>query len=121
MTLRRYQYFLLLLLAALATSSSAFAAQIFPVKPVYIVVPFAAGGILDSLTRLVAEQLQAKWQQPVIVENRVGASGNVGTAYVGQSDATGYTLLASPPPPLAVNQFLFKSLTFKPSDFAIAT
>jgi len=121
MALRRYQYSLPLLLAALATSPSAVSAQIFPAKPVYIVVPFAAGGVLDSLTRLVAEQLQAKWQQAVIVENRVGASGNVGAAYVGQSEANGYTLLASPPPPLAVNQFLFRSLTFKPSDFAIAT
>ena len=110
----------LLLLAALATNPSAVSAEAFPTKPVYIVVPFAAGGILDSLTRLVAEQLQAKWQQAVIIENRVGASGNVGAAYVGQSEANGHTLLASPPPPLAVNQFLFKSLTFKPSDFAIA-
>lgn len=122
MTLRRYQYSLapLLLLAALTTNPSVVSAQAFPTKPVYIVVPFAAGGVLDSLTRLIAEQLQAKWKQAVIVENRVGASGNVGTAYVGQSEANGYTLLASPPPPLAVNQFLFKSLTFKPSDFAIS-
>ncbi|WP_334431714.1 Bug family tripartite tricarboxylate transporter substrate binding protein [Bradyrhizobium sp. AZCC 1610] len=96
-------------------------AQAFPAQPVYIVVPFAAGGVLDSLTRLIAEQLQAKWRQAVIVENRVGTSGNVGAAYVGQSRADGYTLLASPPPPLAVNQFLFRSLTFKPSDFAVAT
>ena len=110
MTLRRYQYSLLLLLAALATNWPAFSAQAFPTKPVYIVVPFSAGGVLDSLTRLVAEQLQAKWQQAVIVENRVGASGNVGAAYVGQSEANGYTLLASPPPPLAVNQFLFRSV-----------
>lgn len=121
MALRRYQYSWLLLLAALATNPSAVSAEAFPTKPVYIVVPFAAGGVLDSLTRLVAEQLQAKWQQAVIIENRVGASGNVGAAYVSQSEANGYTLLASPPPPLALNQFLFKSLTFKPSDFAIAT
>ncbi len=120
MALRGYQYPLLLLLAAIATNPSTVSAEAFPTKPVYIVVPFAAGGILDSLTRLVAEQLQAKWQQAVIIENRVGASGNVGAAYVGQSEANGHVLLASPPPPLAVNQFLFKSLTFKPSDFAIA-
>ena len=120
MALRKYQYSWLLMLAALATSPSAVSAEAFPTKPVYIVVPFAAGGILDSLTRLVAEQLQTKWQQAVIIENRVGASGNVGAAYVGQSEANGHILLASPPPPLAVNQFLFKSLTFKPSDFVIA-
>src|SRR5260221_7878735 len=121
---RRYRYLLALsslLGIAVSLTSSAVSAQAFPAKPVYIVVPFAAGGVVDSLTRLIAEQLQAKWRQPVIVENRVGASGNVGTAYVGQSQPDGYTLLASPPPPLALNQFLFKSLTFKPSDFAIAT
>ena len=121
---RGQRYFLVLLSllgVALSASPCAVSAPAFPAKPVYIVVPFAAGGVLDSLTRLIAEQLQAKWRQTVIVENRVGASGNVGAAYVGQSEADGYTLLASPPPPLAVNQFLFRSLTFKPSDFAIAT
>jgi hypothetical protein len=69
MALRRHQYSWLLLLAALATNPSAVSAEAFPTKPVYIVVPFAAGGVLDSLTRLVAEQLQAKWQQAVIIEN----------------------------------------------------
>jgi tripartite-type tricarboxylate transporter receptor subunit TctC len=121
---RRRRYFpvlLSLLGVALFANPCAVSAQVFPAKPVYIVVPFAAGGVLDSLTRLIAEQLQAKWRQAVIVENRVGASGNVGAAYVGQSRADGYTLLASPPPPLAVNQFLFRSLTYKPSDFAVVT
>jgi tripartite-type tricarboxylate transporter receptor subunit TctC len=120
---RRHRYFpvlISLLGVALSVNPCAVSAQAFPAKPVYIVVPFAAGGVLDSLTRLLAEQLQAKWRQTVIVENRVGASGNVGAAYVGRSSADGYTLLASPPPPLAVNQFLFRSLTFKPSDFAVA-
>lgn len=120
MTLYRFQCCLLLLLASLATNSSAVSDQIFPTKPVYVVVPFAAGGALDSVTRLVAEQLQIKWQQPVIVENRVGASGNVGTAYVAQSEANGYTLLASPPT-LVINQFLFKSTTFKLSDLVLAS
>jgi len=117
----RFALVLLSLLGVVLSPSPCASAQAFPVKPVYIVVPFAAGGILDSLTRLIAEQLQVKWRQAVIVENRVGASGNVGAAHVGQSEADGYTLLASPPPPLVLNQFLFKSLTFKPSDFAIAT
>jgi tripartite-type tricarboxylate transporter receptor subunit TctC len=122
MMLRGYRWLpaLFILFVSLCTNLPAASAQSFPTKSVYIIVPFAAGGIVDSLTRLIAQQLQAKWRQPVIVENRVGASGNVGTAYVGQSEADGYTLLVSPPPPLAVNQFLFKSLTFKPSDFAIA-
>src|ERR1700754_3902776 len=98
MALRRFRYLLPVLLAVLVENSSAFSGQAFPTKPVYIVVPFAAGGVLDSLTRLIAEQLQEKWQQAVIIENRVGASGNVGAAYVGQSEANGHILLASPPP-----------------------
>jgi tripartite-type tricarboxylate transporter receptor subunit TctC len=93
-------------------------AQSFPTKAVRIVVPFAAGGALDSVVRVIAEQLQARWGHPVIVENRVGASGNVGADYVAHAEANGHTLLASPPPPLAINQFLFRSLTFKPADFA---
>jgi tripartite-type tricarboxylate transporter receptor subunit TctC len=92
-------------------------AQTFPTKAVHIVVPFAAGGALDSVTRTIAEQLQAKWGHPVIVENRAGASGNVGANYVAHTEPDGHTLMASPPPPMAVNQFLFKSLTFKPSEF----
>jgi tripartite-type tricarboxylate transporter receptor subunit TctC len=121
MTLCLYRslFALLSLLAAPVGSSPAVADQVFPTKPVYIVVPFAAGGVLDSLTRLVAEQLQVRWQQAVIVENRAGASGNMGAAYVSQSEPNGYTLLATPPP-FIVNQFLFKSLNFKPSDFTMA-
>jgi len=99
---------------AVATPASA---QTFPTKAVHIVVPFAAGGALDAVTRAIAEQLQARWGYPVIVENRTGASGNVGADYVAHAEADGHTLMASPPPPLAVNQFLFRSLTFKPSEF----
>ena len=80
-------------------------AQAFPTKPVRIVVPFAAGGSLDSVMRVIAEQLQARWGYPVIVENRTGASGNVGADYVAHAEADGHTLLASPPPPLAIINF----------------
>jgi len=105
-------------LQALCAVAGSALAQAFPTKTVRIVVPFAAGGALDSVVRVLAEQLQVRWGYPVIVENRAGASGNVGADHVAHAEADGHTLLASPPPPLAVNQFLFKSLTFKPSDFA---
>jgi tripartite-type tricarboxylate transporter receptor subunit TctC len=96
-------------------------AQAFPGKPVRIVVPFAAGTAPDLIARLLSEHLQPRWQQPVVIENRPGASGNVAAEYVARSPADGYTLLASPPPPLSINRFLFKSLPFKPSDLTIVT
>jgi tripartite-type tricarboxylate transporter receptor subunit TctC len=112
-------WFLTILLLAAADGHAN--AQTFPTKAVHIVVPFAAGGALDSLTRVLAEELQGQWRQAVVVENRVGASGNIGTESVAHSDADGHTLLASPPPPLALNQFLFKTLPFRPADFSIIT
>jgi tripartite-type tricarboxylate transporter receptor subunit TctC len=101
-------------------STEAFA-QTYPSKPVRVLVPFAPGAVADLLARLLAEQLQVRWQQPVVVENKAGASGNIGTTVVARAPADGYTLLVSPPPPLAINQFLFKALSFKPSDLTIVS
>jgi tripartite-type tricarboxylate transporter receptor subunit TctC len=117
---------LLAFLVAISSSaplvvSTIAAAQTFPAKPVHIVVPFAAGTAPDLIARLIAEHLRPHWQQPIVVENRGGASGNIAAAHVARSPADGHTLLASPPPPLSINRFLFKSLPFKPSDLAIVT
>src|SRR5207253_1062347 len=73
----------------------------FPNKLVKIIVPFPAGGTADVLPRVVAEPLTARWGQSVIVENRAGAGGNIGAEVVAKSEPDGYTLLASPPGPLA--------------------
>jgi len=97
------------------------AAETFPSKTVRFVVPFAAGTAPDLIARLLAEHLQPKWQQTIVVENRVGASGNVAAEHAARSPADGHTLLVSPPPPLAINRFLFKSSSFKPSDLTIVT
>lgn len=97
------------------------AAQDFPSRPVHIIVPFAPGTAADLIARLVADGLQSKWQQTVVVENRAGASGNIGAEYVVRSAADGYTLMVSPPPPFSINRSLFKALPFKPSDLAIIT
>ena len=104
-----------------AAGPSIAAAELFPSKTVRIVVPFAAGTAPDLIARLLAEHLQPKWQQTIVVENRVGASGNVAAEHAARSPADGHTLLVSPPPPLAINRFLFKSLSFKPSDLTIVT
>jgi len=105
----------------LAAGPAIAAAETFPSKTVRIVVPFAAGTAPDLIARLLAEHLQPRWQQTIVVENRVGASGNVAAEHVARSPADGHTLFVSPPPPLAINRFLFKSLSFKPSDLSIVT
>ena len=93
----------------------------FPEKLVRIVVPFPPGGGPDVFSRLVAEKLAAKWNQPVIVENRPGAGGNVGAALVAHAEPDGYTLLSSPPGPIAINGSLFKSLSYDPARWSPVT
>src|SRR5689334_8533339 len=87
-------------------------AQDYPAKPVRIVVPYPAGGVADLLPRTVGAKLAEKWKQPVVVENKPGASGNIGMAEVARADPDGYTLALAPTGNLTVNQFLFKDLPF---------
>ncbi len=105
-------------LAALALTGAASAqdgATDFPTKPIRIVVAVPAGGGVDTIARVLAERLQSRLGQPVIVENRAGAGGNIGAAAVASSPADGYTLLASPPAPLTVNAVLYKKLAYDPA------
>lgn len=83
-----------------------------PAKPLKLIVPFPAGGTADVLPRLLAEKMRADFPAGIVVENRVGAGGNIGAEFVARSDADGTTLLASPPGPIAINQHLYKSLNF---------
>src|SRR3954470_12473701 len=92
-------------------------AQHYPDRPVKIVVPFAAGGTADAVPRLMGDWLSRKWGQPVIIENRTGAAGNIGAEFVYRSAPDGYTLLSSPPPPLVINQNLYPKLGFDPARF----
>ena len=95
------------------------AAQPFPAKPVRIIVPQTPGGASDLLARVVGQKLSERWGQPVVVENRAGAGGNVGTDYVAKSPADGYTLLMSYVGTQAINGSVYKSLTYEPfKDFA---
>jgi len=90
-------------------------ASAYPDHTVRIVVPFPAGGTADILPRIVADKLRQRWNQSIVVENRAGAGGNVGASIVAAADPDGYTLLASPPGPIAINQMLYKSLSYDPS------
>jgi len=106
-----------LLFAAAVMLATAVHAQEWPGKPVRIVVPFPAGGSADLMPRIVAEKLAEKWGQPVIVDNRPGAAGNIGADAVFRADADGYTLMSSPPPPLVINKLLYPKLTYDPAQF----
>ena len=89
----------------------------FPTRPVKLLVPYPGGGSNDVLARIVADKLQAKWGQAIVIENRTGAGGNIAAAYVAQAEPDGYTLLVSASPPLAINQSLYKQLTYRAEDF----
>ncbi|MEI6115695.1 MAG: tripartite tricarboxylate transporter substrate binding protein [Burkholderiales bacterium] len=97
------------LVASAGTTSLALAEGAFkPTGPVRIVVPFPPGGGTDAMSRILGEKLGAIWQQPVIVENRPGAQGNVGTAYALKTPPDGMTWVVAHQGVLAVNPFLYK-------------
>ncbi len=102
-------------LVAGAVHAQQLTASSYPDHVVRIIVPFPAGGAADILPRIVADGLRQRWHQSIIVENRAGAGGNVGASVVAAADPDGYTLLASAPGPIAINQMLYKSMPYDPS------
>lgn len=100
--------------ALVAAAVPALAQENFPNRPIKIIVPFTAGGVVDSVARVVGEKLAAKYGQPVVVENRVGAGGAIGTDFVAKAPADGYTLLCVSPSH-AVAPILSKSVTWNPT------
>ncbi|MBA2964330.1 MULTISPECIES: Bug family tripartite tricarboxylate transporter substrate binding protein [Ramlibacter] len=110
------------LAAALATVAGAGSAQTYPTKPVKVVVPQATGGATDVFARYVAQKLAIAWGQPVVVENKAGAAGVIGTEAVAKAPADGYTLLFTYAGSQAVNQSLYARLPFDSvKDFATIT
>ena len=106
-----------LALAAMLAALPGAGAQDYPSRPVKIIVPFPAGGTADVMPRVIGEWLSRKWGQPVVVENRTGAAGNIGAEAVAKAEPDGYTLLSAPPPPLVINQNLYPKLGFDPTEF----
>jgi tripartite-type tricarboxylate transporter receptor subunit TctC len=86
-----------------------------------LVVPFPAGGTADILPRVVAEKLRDQFPGGVVIENRTGAGGNIGADYVYRAEPDGSTMMASPPAPIAINQFLYKKLAFDPAKWMPVT
>ena len=116
-----------IVLAGLALAASVAApldasAQAYPGKPITIVVPFAAGGTTDILARVVGQALTKELGQPVIVDNRAGAGGNIGGALAAKAAPDGYTLFMGTVGTHAINQSLYKKMPFDPiKDFAPLT
>jgi len=90
----------------------------YPDRPILVIVPYPPGGGTDILARVLADKLQARLNQPVVVENRAGASGNVGSEAVFRAKPDGYTLLFSAQPPLVANESLYAKLNFDPDALA---
>ena len=98
------------------------AAQSFPNRQITIVVPYAPGGTNDIIARVVAQKMSENLSQPVIVENKPGAGGNVGAAHVARAQPDGYTVLTAPVGILAINKYIYKNAGFDPDrDFTPIT
>ena len=105
--------------AAALLSAAAAQAQTYPNRPIRIIVPYAAGGTSDILARAIGPKLTDAWGQPVIVENRPGANGNVGADFVAKSAPDGYTLLLTDLGGLVISASVYPSLPFNPAkDFS---
>ena len=104
-----------ILLAITCTmAASCVRAEIYPARPVQLVVPYPAGGVTDVLARALAQGLTRRWEQTVYVDNRGGASGNIGSNLVAKASADGYTLLFGTASTHTINPALFANLPFDP-------
>lgn len=101
-------------LAAISLGGSLVSVHAQTPRSLRLVVPFPAGGTADVLPRILAEKIRSAYPGGVVVENRVGAGGNIGAEFVSRAEPDGQTLLASPPGPIAINHHLYKALNFDP-------
>jgi tripartite-type tricarboxylate transporter receptor subunit TctC len=118
--LGRYALRSFAVMLAIATPSmlpSDVAAQEYPRRTVKIIVPYPAGGTADLVPRVVFDVLSRKWGQPVVIENKPGAGGNIGAEAAFHAEPDGYTLLSSPPPPFVINHNLYRKIGYDPAAF----
>ena len=95
-------------------AAPAASAQSWPSRPLKVIVPFAAGGATDTIGRFMADRLSREIGQPVVVENRAGANGSIGSELVARAEPDGYTLLAVTAGTHAINKSLYKNLPYDP-------
>src|SRR5437879_4593236 len=105
--MRRFRLIASIAFLATALLPAAGSAQEFPARVVKLVVPAAGGSTTDTLARLLADRLSQKWPHSVIVENISGGAMNVGAEHVARSAPDGYTMMVSPPSPIALNHLLY--------------
>ncbi len=111
---KRYGLLIALWLSCLCALSAQAQSAFTPIRQVTLVVPFPPGGGTDALGRIVVERLSALWKQPVIVDNRAGAQGNVGTAWAAKAPADGHTLVLAHQGVFTVNPHLYKESALDP-------
>jgi tripartite-type tricarboxylate transporter receptor subunit TctC len=122
MTTRRLTLTTALIATALPWAGAARAADAYPAKPINFVVPFAAGSATDSLARALGQAISAETKQPVVVDNKAGASGMLAAQFVARAAPDGYTVLISTNTTHAANEHLYKKLGYDPiKDFAPVT
>eukprot|EP01137_Pigoraptor_chileana_P004566 Opistho-2@46375 len=88
-------------------------AQAWPARPIRLVVPFPPGGLIDNMARLIGGRLAQELGQPVVIENKPGAGGNLGAAEAARAPADGYTLLMASPA-LTISPAIYKTLPYQP-------
>ena len=107
---------------ALASAAGGAFAQAYPSQPIKLIVPFTAGGTTDILARTIGQKLAEAWKQPVIVENKPGAGGNIGADSVAKAKPDGYTLVMGTIGTQAINQSLYEKMPYDSTrDFAPVT
>ena len=111
----------LALVAAMSWTHTPALAQSYPSKPITIIVPLAAGTGMDTLARLYSEQLTQALGKPVVIENKPGAALMLGTAAIAAAAPDGHTLGISTATPMAVNQVLYKKMSYDPDKEALAS
>jgi tripartite-type tricarboxylate transporter receptor subunit TctC len=111
---------LALFVAIVLCAGGAVAQERYPQKPLRIVVPFAPGGSTDIIARLIGERLSGALGQPVVIENRPGAAGNIGAEIVARSAPDGYTLLMATTGVMSIDNALYKNMSFDWSGIAVA-
>jgi tripartite-type tricarboxylate transporter receptor subunit TctC len=109
--LSRYLLVLGVIVASLASANG----QQFPARTITLVVPAAPGGVTDLIARALGQRFSESFGQPVVVENKPGASNQIAAEYVARSSADGYTLLVSPEATVAINPYLFSKLHYDPA------